>query len=64
MKDEKKEEEKGWIDQLLMNQLIRIWTDFILGVLALFSTERNITKPKRPLKDLLDRWFKKWTIKY
>ena len=59
MKDEKKEEDKGWIDQLLMNQLIRILTDFILGVLALFSTDRNITKPKRPLKDLLDRWFQK-----
>ena len=59
MKDEKKEEEKGWIDQLLMNQLIKILTDFILGVLALFSTDRNITKPKRPLKDLLDRWFQK-----
>ena len=59
MKDEKKEEEKGWIDQLLMNQLIKILTDFILGVLAFFSTDRNITKPKRPLKDLLDRWFQK-----
>ena len=59
MKDEKKEEEKGWIDQLLMNQLIKILTDFILGVLALFSTDRNITKTKRPLKDLLDRWFQK-----
>ncbi len=59
MTDEQKDEHKGWIDQLLMNQLIRILTDFILGILALFSTDRNITKPNRPLKDLLDRWFKK-----
>ena len=61
MTDYKKEKEKeqGWIDQLLMNQLIRILTDFILGILKLFSTDNNITKPKRPLKDLLDRWFKK-----
>ena len=53
------DKQKGWIDQLLMNQLIRILTDFILGILKLFSTDNNITKPKRPLKDLLDRWFKK-----
>tara|TARA_Y100000356_G_scaffold126613_1_gene124643 strand:- start:882 stop:1055 length:174 start_codon:yes stop_codon:yes gene_type:complete len=53
------DKQKGWIDQLLMNQLIRILTDFILGILKLFSTDKNITKPKRPLKDLLDRWFKK-----
>ena len=59
MTDKNKEEHKGWIDQLLINQLIRILTDFILGILALFSTDKSITKPKkRPLKDLLDRWLK------
>ena len=58
MTDEQKDEHKGWIDQLLMNQLIRILTDFILGILKLFSTDKHITKPNRPLKDLLDRWFK------
>ena len=61
MTDDKKEEKEtgGWIDQLLMNQLIRILTDFILGIMKLFSTDKHITKPKRPLRDLLDRWFKK-----
>ena len=58
MTDDKKEKEQGWIDQLLMNQLIKILTDFILGILALFSTDKRINKPKKPLKDLLDRWFK------
>jgi hypothetical protein len=60
MTDEQKDEHKGgWIDQLLMNQLIRILTDFILGIMKLFSTDKHITKPKRPLRDLLDRWLKK-----
>ena len=60
MTDENKDKHQGrWIDQLLMNQLIRILTDFILGIMKLFSTDKHITKPKRPLRDLLDRWFKK-----
>ncbi len=58
MTDKNKDNQKGWIDQLLMNQLIKILTDFILGILALFSTDKRINKPKKPLKDLLDRWFK------
>lgn len=49
------------IDKIALNRLLKILTDFILGILKIFAPKENVViKPekKRPLKDLLDRIFK------
>jgi|TARA_B000000557_G_C20616706_1_gene376279 hypothetical protein len=60
MTDNKKDDGyKGFLDMLAINQLVRILTDFILAIIKLFNPHIKVEEPKkRPLKDLLDRWFK------
>lgn len=53
-----------FLDRIALNRLIKIITDFILGIIKIFKPKEiiNIPKPnvkRRPLKDLLDRIFNK-----
>jgi hypothetical protein len=50
------------LDRIAINSLIKTITGFILAILKIFvPTDKNIVAPerKRPLKDLIDRIFKK-----
>lgn len=48
------------LDKIALNRLIKIITDFILGLAKLFPSSKDQTvdkKPKRPIIDLLKKWF-------
>ncbi len=48
------------LDKIALNSLIKTITNFILAILKMFKPgDITAPKPKRPLKDLLDRIFKK-----
>lgn len=53
-----------FLDKIALNRLIKIITNFILGLIKIFKPENSDILPpiptprKRPLKDLLDRIFK------
>lgn len=49
------------LDKIALNRLIKIITDFILGILKLFKpkdTDILDTPKKRPIIDLIRRWIK------
>jgi len=50
-----------FLDKIALNRLIQILTNFILAVLKLCNPPTVIDKPKpkRPLRDLLDKVWKK-----
>ena len=50
------------IDKIALNRLIKIITDFILGLDKLFPSSKDQKpvvdkKPKRPVIDLFKKWF-------
>ncbi len=50
------------LDKIALNRLIKIITDFILGLAKLFPSSKDQTpvvdkKTKRPIIDLLKKWF-------
>jgi len=47
------------LDKIALNRFIKIITDFILSIVKLCSTTKNTVdkKPKRPIIDLLKKWF-------
>lgn len=48
-----------FLDKLAINALVKTITNFILTIIKIFQpTPIQTPKKKRPLKDLLDRWFK------
>ncbi len=48
------------LDKIALNSLVKTITNFILAILKMFKpVDTTAPKPKRPLKDLLDRIFKK-----
>jgi hypothetical protein len=49
------------LDKIALNSLIKTITNFILAILKMFAPNKGTAepKPKRPIKDLIDRLFKK-----
>lgn len=50
------------LDKIALNSLIKTITSFILAIIKIFAPHsKDITdpKPKRPIRDLLDKWLKK-----
>ena len=52
-----------FLDKVALNRLIKILTDFVLGIMKIFKPKDNepvppLSKPKRkrPILDLLDKW--------
>ena len=47
------------LDKIALNSLVKTITNFILAILKMFKpTETTTPKPKRPIRDILDRLFK------
>jgi len=52
-----------FLDKIALNRLIKIITNFILGLLKIFAPKQKpidlpVPERRRPLKDLIDRIFK------
>jgi hypothetical protein len=50
------------LDKIALNSLIKTITSFILAIIKIFApTSKDIPNPnpRRPIRDLLDKWFKK-----
>jgi hypothetical protein len=46
------------LDKIALNSLVKTITNFILAILKMFAPNQTTDKPRRPLRDLLDKWRK------
>ena len=60
MTNNKDDKHTGFLDMFAINALVKTITNFIIAIIKIFNPHINVEEPKkkRPLKDLLDRWFK------
>ena len=47
-----------FLDKVALNSLIKTITNFILAILKMFAPNQTTDTPRRPLRDLLDKWRK------